>query len=101
MIGKAILPFPLNDAITTTGFPRFVSQTFQNGDVKSDRNSLKLFAVQVPPDLMDAINEDLGVQSVFLSDNWVGGGMWDGEVFWICGFSDGKNIIATANNRPE
>jgi len=45
-------------------------------DVKPDWNLLKLLAsLQVLPDLMDAINEDLGMQTVLLFNNRIGGVM--------------------------
>lgn len=44
-------------------------------DVKPDRDLVELFAAQVLPNLVDAINEDLGMQVVFLFNNRIGGGM--------------------------
>jgi len=61
-----------NNRITTLCLGK-LSRTI---DVKPDRNLLELLAsLQILPYLMDAINEDLGMQTVFLLDNRIGGVM--------------------------
>ena len=60
-----------NDGISSFCF----GKSTRTRDVESDWDLLKLFAVQVLPHLMDAVNEDLRMQAVFLLDNRIGGVM--------------------------
>ena len=60
-----------NNGITTFSF----AELSRARDIKPNWNLVELFSIQVLPYLVDAINEDLGVQAVFSSNNWVGGGM--------------------------
>ena len=61
-----------NNRITTPCFGK-LSRT---RNVKPDWNLPKpLASLQILPYMMDAINENLGVQAVFLLDNRIGGGM--------------------------
>jgi len=62
-----------NDRISSLS----LAELARTGDVKPDRNLPKSIWIrlQVLPDLMDAVNEDLGMQIVFLSDSGIGGGM--------------------------
>jgi len=54
-----------------------LTELTRTGDVKSDRNLLKHIRIclQVLPDMMDAINEYLGMQTVLLFNNRIGGVM--------------------------
>ena len=60
-----------NNGITTFSF----AELSRARDIKPNWNLVELFSIQVLPYLVDAINEDLGVQAVFSSNNWVGGGI--------------------------
>ena len=60
-----------NDRIFTLCF----SKLSRARNVKSKWNLVEFLAVQILPDLMDTINEYLGMQVVFLSDSRIGGVM--------------------------
>jgi len=63
-----------NDRITTPCSGKLSGA--RNVNVKSDWNLVELLAsLQVLPGLVDAINEDLRMQIIFLLDNRIGGGM--------------------------
>ena len=83
LVSSILLDWQGNSAIAiesnnNNGISTFsLTELARTGDVKSDWDLFKPIRIclQILPDLMDTINEDLGMQVVFLSDSGIGGGM--------------------------